>query len=83
MLIASPKLTPVRRPGSTLTRVDFVLIAASLLVLAVNAAIYLGPIGTKNGAAPISVNLPDRTSHSSGGQALLKARIGFARRIVT
>jgi len=49
---------------------DFVLIAASLLVLGFNAATLLGPTGTKNGAVPISVDLPDRTSQPSGDHAL-------------
>jgi hypothetical protein len=71
MSIASPKPAPVRRRRSTLTGLDFVLIAASLAVFAVNAATHLAPTRTENP--------PDRTLHSADGQALLKARISLAR----
>jgi hypothetical protein len=59
---------------------DFMLIITSLLVLAVAAAIYRTYIRTENSAVLIAADLPDRTNHSSSGEALLKARIGFARR---
>jgi hypothetical protein len=83
MLITPSKIVSVRRPGSKLTRVDFLLIAAILLVFAVTGAVYHLTSGQKNSAALISADLPDWTSHSSSGEAPLKARIGFARRIGT
>jgi hypothetical protein len=75
-------MSSVRRPGSTVTRLDFLLIAAILLLFAVIATHHLTS-GRKDGAALISADLPDRTSHSSSDETLLKARIGFARRIGT
>jgi len=75
---ASFKLAPVPRRESTLARVDLVLIVASLVVLAAAAAIHYAHIRTENSAALTSADLPERTSHSSG-EALLRARIGFAR----
>jgi hypothetical protein len=56
------------------------VIAASLFVLAVAAVTHRAHILTEN-TVVMSADLPDQTSHSSSGQALLKARIGFARRI--
>jgi hypothetical protein len=73
----------VRRPGSKLTRVDFLLIVAILLVFVVTAATHHLTFGQKNGTAPISADLPDGTGYLPSDDSLLKARIGFARGIGT
>jgi hypothetical protein len=83
MSFAPTEIIPVRCPGSTATRVNFLLIAAILLVFAVTPAVHHLTSGQKNSAALISADLPDSAGHSSSGEALLKARIGFARRIGT
>ena len=75
MSIALSSFTPLQPPESILTKMDLVLIAAGLL--AVTAATHHAHIRTGSNVAFISADLPD----VSNGQALLKARMGFARRI--
>jgi hypothetical protein len=77
MSIAPANSPPVWRPGSTLTRVDFVLIAASLFVFLFNAATHHAHGWSQNTAAPISANLPKQTSSASNELSLTKARISF------
>lgn len=76
MPLRPSRVTPARRPAKTM-----MLIAASLLVLVVDAASRHVRIRTESSVAQISTDLSDRTSYSSSDQELLKARIGFARRI--
>jgi hypothetical protein len=58
-----------------------ILMTATLLVLAVVAAGRPSHIRPENHVAQISTDLSDRTSYSSSDQDLLRARIGFARKI--
>jgi len=63
--------------------VDFLLIAAILVVFVITAAAYRVTSVQKDSAALISADLPDSTSYSHSGASLLKAKIGFARGIGT
>lgn len=80
MLIRPSGITPARRPAF-LTTANSALIGASLLFLMVAAAGYREQIRTESNVAQIPADLSDRTSYSSSDQDLLKARIGFARKI--
>ena len=80
MLIRPSGLTPARRPAFLATA-SSALIGASLLFLMVAAAGYREHTRTESNVAQIPADLSDRTSYSSSDQDLLKARIGFARRI--
>jgi hypothetical protein len=81
MLIRPPGGVPARRPASTWVAANFVLMAASLVFVGVAAASYHVQLRTERNVAQVSADLSDRTSYSSSDQDLLKARIGFARRI--
>jgi len=83
MLIRPAETIRVRRPGSKLSRVDFLLIAAIFVVFVITAAAYRVTSVQKDSAALISPDSRDSTSYSPSGDPLLKARIGFARGIGT
>jgi hypothetical protein len=75
-MIRTSGVTPAWRKPLT-----SILMTATLLVLAVVAAGRPSHIRTESNVAQISTDLSDRTSYSSSDQDLLRARIGFARRI--
>lgn len=81
MLVRPSGVIPDRRPASTWVAANFVLMAASLLFVGVVATTYHAHFRTERNVAQVSTDLSDRTSYSSSDQDLLKARIGFARRI--
>lgn len=81
MLIGPSGVTPGRRPASTWVTANVMLMASSLFFFAVAAASYHGHSRTERNVAQVSTDLSDRTSYSSSDQDLLRARIGFARRI--
>jgi hypothetical protein len=56
-------------------------LTASLLTFVIAAADHRAPLRTEGKAVQGLADLFERTSYSSGDQDLLKARIGFARRI--
>lgn len=72
---------PARRSASIWAAASSGLVAASILVAGVAVASYHAQVRTERNVAQVSTDLSDRTSYSSSDQDLLKARIGFARRI--
>lgn len=83
MQMTPTKTIRVRRSESKMARVDVLLIGAIFLVFVVTAATHHLTSRKNTSAALISADFPDGTSYSPSGEALLKARIGFARGIRT
>jgi hypothetical protein len=81
MLIAPSELTRTWRLAATW--MDFVIIPAIVLVLSIAAATHYAHIRTESRAAFISADPSGRISYPTSNEALLKARIGIARRIGT
>jgi hypothetical protein len=59
--------------------VDFLLIAAVILVFVVNAATHHAHIGPHGGATPFSADVHERTSQPVDEPSLARAKIGVAR----
>lgn len=81
MTIPPSAVAPVRRPASTLTRLSLILMAASVLVVA--SVGHYRHIQVESSVALFPSDSSDRTDYSTSDQGLLKARIGFARKIGT
>lgn len=75
MRISQPGVADVRRPASTLHTLNQVLVAASVLLVAV---ISFPRIQTESSVAFAPAYSSDRTSYSSADQYLLRARIALA-----
>lgn len=80
MLIRPSGVSPARR-AALFTTASSALIGAGLLFLMVAGAGYREHIRNESNVAQIPADLSDRSSYSSSDQDLLRARIGFARKI--